>query len=156
MLETGCSNELSNQALSLQRCPRVLKQHKTSAFFTIKNFLAWAIKHLKNSQAPPNPLSGKEMEDYLNTDVVKLGKCDWNHVSYTLRICKAVDYWDKFRDNSQPFYVLILFATDSLCGFYNPPQLFYHSAFPSEKQRLTCTREVGESALIKIRRALCW
>lgn len=73
------------------------------------------------------------MEDYLNTDVVKLGRSGLKHVNYTLRICEAVDYWGKIRDNSQPFYVLILSATDSLCGFCNPPQLSYHPAFPSEK-----------------------
>jgi len=44
-----------------------------------------------------------------------------------------MDYWDKFRDNSQAFYVLILSATDSLRGFCNAPQLSYRSAFPSEK-----------------------
>jgi len=51
----------------------------------------------------------------------------------TLITCKAMDYWDKFRDNSQAFYVLILSATDSLRGFCNAPQLSYRSAFPSEK-----------------------
>lgn len=65
----------------------------TFSLFIVENFFSLSNKTPGKLQHP---------QTCLCLLLLGLGRCGWKHSSHTLRLCKAVDYWDKFRDNCQP------------------------------------------------------